>query len=229
MPDMETNFYDEKKFTVRHIRDKKGGGELLTEERDIYELIANMGARRKRACLEAVIPGDVIETAQEECYKTLKASVEITPELIKKIIDMFDEFGVTQEHLKKRIQRNLDAITPAQVIDLRRIYMSMKDGMSQPEQWFVMDAAATVEADTSEKKEAKKRTTSKKKDDQGVPAEEKKSKTKQGTEKESEPEPDNRPSFMKKVDEMNKEKEAAKETGDDSDLDALAQRFGNME
>ena len=57
--DLETLVRSEKKFIVRHIRDTKGGGYALKDERDIYELIANMGARRQRACILAVIPGDV--------------------------------------------------------------------------------------------------------------------------------------------------------------------------
>jgi hypothetical protein len=49
---LETGYYDERQFQVRHWRDRKqGGGYQLTDERDIYELIANFGQRRKRAVL----------------------------------------------------------------------------------------------------------------------------------------------------------------------------------
>ena len=105
--DMETNFRDEKKFTVRHWRDTKSGGYPLKDERDIYELIANMGARRKRACLMAVIPGDVVEDAATQCDETLRAKVQITPERIKSMAEAFAAFSVTSEQLEKRIQRKL--------------------------------------------------------------------------------------------------------------------------
>lgn len=142
--DLETNFRDEKKFQVRHWRDTKSGGYALKDERDIYELIANMGARRKRACIMAVIPGDVVEDATEQCEATLKADVNITPDLLKKLVEAFAPYGVAQDMIEKRIQRNLDAITPAQVVDLRKIINSLKDGMSKPGDWFEMFVAAAV-------------------------------------------------------------------------------------
>lgn len=72
--DYETNYRDVRTFTVRHWRDRKnGGGYVLTDERDIYELIANYGQRRKRACILALIDGDVVEAAVRQCEITLAA------------------------------------------------------------------------------------------------------------------------------------------------------------
>lgn len=143
--DLETNWRDEKKFQVKHWRDteKKGGaGYQVTSERDIYEVGANMGARRKRACMEAVIPSDVIRQAQDQCQLTLKTKVEVTPELLQTMLDQFAKFNVTKDMIEKRVQRHLEAITPGLVIQLRRIYNSMKDGMSGPEEWFPIEAPA---------------------------------------------------------------------------------------
>ena len=58
--DLESNVPVERIFEVRHVRDKKGGAVPLTDERDIYELEANQAQRRVRACIEALIPGDVL-------------------------------------------------------------------------------------------------------------------------------------------------------------------------
>jgi hypothetical protein len=136
--DLETNFRDEKRFTVRHWRDTKKGGYAITDERDIYELIANMGARRKRACILAVIPGDVTEAAVRQCDMTMKTREQVTPERLKALVEAFGKFGVSQGQLEKRIQRRLDSITPALLVNLRKIYNSLKDGMSQPSDWFEM-------------------------------------------------------------------------------------------
>lgn len=143
--DMESNWRDSKTFQVRHWRDteKKGGtGYAVTAERDIYEVGANMGARRKRACMEAVIPADVIRQASEECQRTLKNKVQVTQELIEDMLEKFVGFGVTKEMIEKRIQRRIDAMTPGIAIQLRRIYNSLKDGMSGPGDWFEMAPAA---------------------------------------------------------------------------------------
>jgi hypothetical protein len=135
--DLETGFHDEKRFFVRHWRDKKGGkGHPVTEERDIYEVIANYGARRKRACILAVIPSDVQEAAVNQIDVTLKTKIDITPESLKKLVEAFAPFGVTQEMIEKRIQRHLSAMLPAQMLTMRRIYASLKDGMSDVEAWF---------------------------------------------------------------------------------------------
>jgi len=142
--DMQSRTRKRIAFIVPHWRDTKQGGYALRDERDIYELCANMAQRRVRACLEAVIPGDVIEAAMAQADATLKAKADTSPEAMEKMLEAFAPFGITKEHIEKRIQRRLDAITPAQVVTLKRVYASLRDEMSTPEEWFEMggDAAA---------------------------------------------------------------------------------------
>lgn len=140
--DKETNSRVAKTFTVRHWRDTKKGGYAIKDERDIYELIANQAQRRVRACILSVIPGDVVEDAVNQCNVTLQASADVTPEAIKKLVAAFDGLDVSRKQIEAKIQRRLDSITPAQVVQLRKIYTSIKDGMSAPEDWF--DAEETV-------------------------------------------------------------------------------------
>jgi hypothetical protein len=134
--DLESGYYDERQFPVRHWRDTRQGGYQLTDERDIYELIANMGQRRKRAVLLTVIPGDVTEAALEQCERTMHAAADVTPDGIKKLVEAFAEMGVTQPQIEARIQRRLDAVRPAQIVMLRKVFMSLKDGMSEVADWF---------------------------------------------------------------------------------------------
>jgi hypothetical protein len=134
--DLETGFYDERQFQVRHWRDTRQGGYQLKDERDIYELIANFGQRRKRAVLLTVIPGDVTEAAVQACERTMTAKADTSPEGIKQMLAAFAEFNVTQPQIEARIQRRLDAIRPAQVVMLEKIYNSLRDGMSDPADWF---------------------------------------------------------------------------------------------
>lgn len=141
--DLETNFRDEKRFTVRHWRDTRQGGYALTDERDIYEVLANMGARRKRACVLTVIPGDITEAAVNEIKRTLTTNVKITAERLKNMAEAFEKFGVTKEMLEKRAQRrwDIETITPALFVQLNSIFNSLKDGMSQAGDWFEMPNA----------------------------------------------------------------------------------------
>ena len=123
-------------FIVRHWRDTKKGGYKLTDERDIYELCANQAQRRLRACILASVPGDVTEAAMQQADVTLKSKADTSPEAMQKMVAAFAEFGVQREHIEKRIQRRIDAITPAQVVSLKRIYVSLRDDMSTPADWF---------------------------------------------------------------------------------------------
>ncbi len=137
-------------FIVRHWRDTKQGGYKLKDERDIYELCANQAQRRLRACILASIPGDVTEAAMTQADTTLKAKADTSPEAMAKMLEAFAPFGVTKDHVEKRIQRRLDAITPAQVVSLKRIYASLRDDMSTPAEWFDMgEPAVTAETTAS--------------------------------------------------------------------------------
>ena len=129
-------------FIVRHWRDTKKGGYKLTDERDIYELCANQAQRRLRACILASIPGDVTEAAMQQADVTLNSKADTSPEAMQKMVAAFADFGVQREHIEKRIQRRIDAITPAQVVSLKRIYVSLRDDMSVAADWFEIDASA---------------------------------------------------------------------------------------
>ena len=134
--DVETNTRREVTFTVPHERHTKQGKKSLTDPRDVYELVANQGSRRLRACILAVIPGDVTEAAVAQCDVTMHATADTSPEAIQKLVQAFATYRVNQQQLEKRIQRRMDAIQPAQVVQLRKVYASLRDGMSKPEDWF---------------------------------------------------------------------------------------------
>lgn len=142
--DVETNTRREVTFQVPHVRHTRQGSKRLEDPRDIYELVANQGARRLRACILAVIPGDVTEAAVNQCEATMHASADTSPEAMQKMLKVFGELGVTKEQIEKRIQRRLDAIQPAQVVALKKVYASLRDGMSVPADWF---EASTTSAD----------------------------------------------------------------------------------
>jgi hypothetical protein len=134
--DVETNVKQVKTFQVKHERHTKKGKYTLEDPRDIYETVANQGARRLRACILGIIPGDVIDAAVSQCEQTLKAKADTSVDALKKLVEAFAAFKVTKEQIEKRIQRRIDTITPAQLIQLRKIYNSLKDGMSSAADWF---------------------------------------------------------------------------------------------
>ena len=134
--DLETNTKAVRQFSVRHRRDTRKGGYDLTDERDIYELMANQAQRRVRAAILEIIPGDIMEDAVAECEKTLKASVGDVADATAKLVQAFADMGVSREALEKRLGHRIDSIQPAQIIGFRKIYVSIKEGMSDARDWF---------------------------------------------------------------------------------------------
>jgi len=134
--DVETNVRQVKVFQVPHKRHTRKETYALTDPRDIYELVANNGARRLRACILGVIPGDIVDAAVAEVESTLKAKADTSADGVKRMLKSFADYKVTKEMIEKRIQRRIDSITPAQMVGLKKIYNSLKDGMSSAADWF---------------------------------------------------------------------------------------------
>ena len=83
-----------------------------------------------RNCVLALIPGDVVDAAVEQCPKTMISKRRVTPEGLLRLVESFESFGVTKRAIEARLGRRIDAIAPAQYLRLREIYASLRDGMS---------------------------------------------------------------------------------------------------
>lgn len=139
--DLETNVMVEKTFDVKHWRDTKSGGYPIKDEREIYELEANQAQRRVRACIQGLIPGDVIDAAVDQCEMTMQNSADTSPEGVAKLLKAFGAFKVNKAMIEGRIQSKLEAIKPVQVATLRRIYTSLKDGIAEAADFFDVSLA----------------------------------------------------------------------------------------
>lgn len=145
--DLETNVSDEKTFAVQHKRTTKKGSYKLTDERDIYEMVANKAARRKRACLLAVMPGWYVEAALDACNETLRNSVtngKNIEEVREAVVTAFAEFGISPDHIAAKLGRPVDKLDPNDIVKLRHLYSAIKDGFVK-----AADAFGTAEQTTS--------------------------------------------------------------------------------
>lgn len=158
--DLETNVRAERIFKVPHTRyTKNGGNQILTDPRDIYERIANDGARRKRAVLLEILPGDVVEDFLNECEKTIIGSnTKPLKERINDMLKVFEELGVTQEMIEKRIGTKCDNFIPKNLVDLGSIYNSIKNNFAPIEQYFEIPSAAEKQLEDTGKKLLGKKT-----------------------------------------------------------------------
>lgn len=135
--DLETNVVSSQKFKVRHERSTKSGTYALNDQRDVYELTANLGARRLRSRLLAVLPPYLVEAATEECRKTLAGNQqEPIEDRARKMLAVFAKMSISQEMIEKRLGYTIDKITVDDIIDLMGIHNSLKNGQSGRDDWF---------------------------------------------------------------------------------------------
>lgn len=131
--DLEANVRTKQQFTVRHIRDKRDGGAVLTDQRDIYEITANMGARRMRARILALLPAEFVDQGVALCKATIAGKV--TRETPKertargdRMVAAFAKHGVTPEMIAAKIGRKIDALTAEDFVTLTSIHTALADG-----------------------------------------------------------------------------------------------------
>lgn len=135
--DMQTNTYSSQKFTVRHLREKSGGDVRLTSERDIYEITANMAARRLRARIMAVLPPDIIDHALAVCRSTINGSSDRPIEdKIKTMLVKLRRFGVSKHHIEELQGKPVNEFLPDDFADILGIYNSIKDGIGSASDYF---------------------------------------------------------------------------------------------
>ena len=139
--DLEKNVWEVKQYTIKHERKSRGNINRLTDPRDIYEMVANQGARRKRACILGIIPADIVEAAVEQCELTLKEGLKGNfDDKLRRMTIAFKEVGVTQEHLEEKLGHDLAITTLDEFVELSGIYQSIKDHHSKREDHFNIKA-----------------------------------------------------------------------------------------
>jgi len=135
--DMETNTMSSQRFTVRHLRDTTHGAKELTAQRDIYEIGANMGARRLRARILALIPDDLVEAATQQCRATIAGQGGGTmADKIKGMVSAFSGRGVSVAMLEDYMGHRLDRTTPDELAELLGVFQALKDGQAKVGDYF---------------------------------------------------------------------------------------------
>lgn len=135
--DLETNTMSLQNFTNKHIRENKYGNTELKSQRDIYELNANMGARRLRSRILAILPPDLVEECIQECRRTL-AGDNSTPiiDRINKMVVAFQKIGVSKEQLEKRLNHTVESVTEEELVELTGIYNGIRTKETKVSEWF---------------------------------------------------------------------------------------------
>lgn len=150
--DIESNMRDEleDKFEKKIQRRNRSTGvtEWVTpDERDLRELVNRRGAILERNTVLKCIPPDIVEDAVTQARKTMQQIAagslkDNRHEVVKAIINTFAPLGVNVPMLQDYLGHSLDLLTEQQVVDLRSIARSLKDGNSRREEVFDVRAAS---------------------------------------------------------------------------------------
>ena len=144
--DVERNTRSAQIFVVPHVRDTKQGPKPLTDLRDVYENNANMGARRLRAAIWAILPPWFVDEAEEICNQTLADGGGVPlPKRIADWIAAFGRQGVSQLQLEQKVGRLSRAWTEHDVAQLSVIAKSVARGEARLEDEFEPERVTAAE------------------------------------------------------------------------------------
>lgn len=154
--DMETNTRQTKTFEISHeLKLKNGSIKKLDDPRDIYEIVANNGARRLRACILGIIPIDIVDAAVQQVKLTLtKGDGKPLVDRARALAGALKEhFGVTLEMIETKFETKLDLVTGDQFVELIGIFNALKDKQANKSDFFLLDSPvkqASASAETVE-------------------------------------------------------------------------------
>jgi hypothetical protein len=127
--DVERNTRNSNTFVVPHARDTKDGRKPIVDLRDVYENNANMGARRLREAIFAILPTWFTEEAKDICTATLRdGGGKPLAQRIADAIKVFEGLGITVDQLEQKQGRASDKWTEHDVAALGVTYKSIQRG-----------------------------------------------------------------------------------------------------
>lgn len=152
--DQQANTRSSQSFIVPHKRDKKGGPQVLSDLRDIYENNANQGARRLREAIFSLLPKWYTEEAKTVCTEALQNGGGDKPleQRIADAVKTFEVMGVKRPRLEAKYGPTSEW-TPHDLAQLRVTLSSVKQGTVTLDEEFprrttAADILADVDAET---------------------------------------------------------------------------------
>jgi hypothetical protein len=169
--DLETNTHWARTRTIEKTKEKK---KLWEDEEPIAQRINSQGevtfiveataddvtkregAEASKAFRDGILknlPADIKEECLEAIQKTIASEATVDPDGEKKrILDAFASVGVEPDHLKAYLGHELATVSPAELVKLRGIFTSIKEGTTN---WGDV-MAAKQDADDANASDAKR-------------------------------------------------------------------------
>lgn len=144
--DLETNTYQETEAKFERLVQRKRGW-IKPDERELRELANKQCSICERNATLRIIPKDVVDDAMATARATLRKQAagklkESREDTVKGIAVGFDTLGVTIEMLEQRLCHPLSLVNEDEVVELRGIYESIKDGNTDRRDYFDLGPVA---------------------------------------------------------------------------------------
>lgn len=98
---------------------------------EILDRESALASKAMRTCLLRLIPGDILEEAQELCRQTMRNASAKDPAAAKKAMcDAFASIGVSVAQLADYLGHGVDNTTPDEIAHMRMIFTTIRDGES---------------------------------------------------------------------------------------------------
>lgn len=147
--DKEKNNRSIRQITVFHVRDTKSGAVPLRDQKDIDDKIANVASKQVRGRILALMPKWLVESAIEECRKTIAGNNDEPIEVrVRRMTQAFAKFGVTTSHLERYLGHSLGETMIDEIADLQGIFNAIKEGTA-PSEFFSAELNAEQNEQTA--------------------------------------------------------------------------------
>ena len=116
---------------------KRASGYITADERNLRELTNRHGAICVRNALLEMFPDDMIDEAMEQCERSRKQKATVDIETSRaNTIKAFAGLDVTEEQLGDYLGNPMSEALPDQIVALREVFVSIRDGNSSVAEYF---------------------------------------------------------------------------------------------
>ena len=127
--DKQTNNRSIRQITVEHSLDVGGSTRALKTQADIDNKIANVASKQLRGRILSMMPKWLVESAIQECTKTLAGSNEVPlSERVRRAVDAFGKIGVSLEQIEAVIGKPSEQFNTEDLVDLTGFRNMIKEG-----------------------------------------------------------------------------------------------------
>lgn len=139
-----------KPLVQRRNRQKGGITEWVKpDERDLREMVNRHGAIAVRNAVLQLLPPHLVDELTDICKMTMRNAATEDVEhdrdrTLRNLASAYSHLGVSIAMLEEKLGHGLSEISPEELTELRQVYTSIRDGVTERQTHFVFQTAKTT-------------------------------------------------------------------------------------